>query len=232
MKTNPRLKSFLLSSIVLFVVFGLTLCTSPNAFATQDGSLSRSAVNTAEIRETIAAAKAEQKIEYSQVYDQVVQQEEQRISDPNSTQSKFVDYALSLTGTPYWYGGSTTSGFDCSGFVGYVIKHVLHKTVRHSATSQMQLGPRVKDPLPGDLVGFGYGNYFGHIGIYIGNGKVVDALNPYRDTGVHDLDWMEQYVGPAVFVRIIEPNRNFNPAKITRETLKFRESISDINFNS
>jgi cell wall-associated NlpC family hydrolase len=220
MKTNPRLKSFLISSNVLFILFGMTLCTIPSAMAqSNEASISRSAINRAEIRETIAAVEAEKKIEYMQIYDKVVEAEEQRIADPTSTQSKFVKYALKFQGTPYWYGGSTPRAFDCSGFVAYVIKKVLDKDVRHSATSQMQLGPRVKNPLPGDLVGFGYGNNFGHIGIYIGNGKVIDALNPNSDTEVRDLSWMESSVGPAVFVRIIEPNRNFNPHKITKELI-------------
>jgi cell wall-associated NlpC family hydrolase len=107
-----------------------------------------------------------------------------------------------------------------------VIKKVLKKDVRHSATSQMQLGPRVKDPLPGDLVGFGYGNHFGHIGIYVGNGKVIDALNPNSDTEVRSLSWMEAYVGPAVFVRIIEPNNKFNPHKITKSIIENKSSLS------
>ena len=219
MKTNPRLKSFLLSSIVLFILVGMNVCSSSTALASRDTGVSRSAVSSVEIRETLAAIEAEKKIEYMQIYDKIVAAEEQRIADPNSKQSRFVDYAVSLVGTPYWYGGSTRQAFDCSGFVGYVIKKVLNKDVRHSATSQMQLGPRVNNPLPGDLVGFGYGNSFGHIGIYIGNGKVVDALNPSQDTGVRSLSWMEENVGPAVFVRIIEPNRNFNPHKITKELI-------------
>lgn len=225
MKTNPRLKSFSLSSIVLFTLFGLSVCSTPSSLAFETASTSRSVLDRAEIRETFAAIEAEKKIEYKQIYNQVVEAEEKRIADPKSTQSKFVKYALSLTGTPYWYGGSTTSGFDCSGFVGHVIKKVLKKNVRHSATAQMQLGKRVKNPLPGDLVGFGYGNYFGHIGIYVGNNKVVDALNPYRDTGVRSLSWMKAYVGPAVFVRIIEPNKKFNPHRITKHIIK-NESAS------
>jgi len=227
MKTNPRLKSFLLSSIVLFILFGVSVCSPSNALAENvDASISRSGLDRSEIRETIAAIEAEKKTEYDAIYNQVVATEEERISNPKSQQSRFVKYALSLVGTPYWYGGSTRNAFDCSGFVGYVIKKVLNKDVRHSATSQMQLGPRVKDPLPGDLVGFGYGNNFGHIGIYIGNGKVVDALNPNQDTDVRNLNWMEAYVGPAVFVRIIEPERNFNPHKITKQMINKKIELS------
>ena len=226
MKTNPRLKSFLLSSIALSIAFSLSVCSSPSATAIQWDGISRSAVNTVANRETISLMFEEQKIEYKNVYNQVVADEEARIADPSSTQSKFVDYALSLRGTPYWFGGSTPSGFDCSGFVGYVIKKVLHKTVRHSAVSQMQLGKRVKDPLPGDLVGFGYGNYFGHIGIYVGNGKIVDALNPGNGVAVRNLSWMERYVGNASFTRIIEPNRKFNPKRITENILSKTDTIS------
>jgi cell wall-associated NlpC family hydrolase len=205
----------------------MNVCSSSNALAENvEASISRSALNRAEIREAIAAIEAEKKIEYMQIYERVVETEEQRIADPSSTQSKFVKYALKFQGTPYWYGGSTPRAFDCSGFVAYVIKKVLDKDVRHSATAQMQLGPRVKNPLPGDLVGFGYGNNFGHIGIYVGNGKVIDALNPNSDTEVRDLSWMESSVGPAVFVRIIEPDRKFNPHKITKQLIDKQVELS------
>jgi cell wall-associated NlpC family hydrolase len=232
MKTNPRLKSFLLSSIVLFILFGVNLCSPSNALAENTkASISRSGLDRSEIRETIAAIEAEKQKkqnEYDIIYNEVVKAEEERISDPKSKQSRLVKYAKSLVGTPYWYGGSTPRAFDCSGFVKHVVKKVLKKDIRHSATSQMQLGPRVKDPLPGDLVGFGYGNHFGHIGIYVGNGKVIDALNPNSDTEVRSLSWMEVYVGPAVFVRIIEPNNKFNPHKITQEII---DSKIELSFN-
>lgn len=229
MKTNPRLKSFLRSSTVLFILFGISLFYIPNSLALDSVSISRSGLDRSEIRETIAAIeaeKAEKKAEYDAIYNEIVRAEEERISNPNSKQSKFVKYALSLVGSPYWYGGSTPQAFDCSGFVGHVIKKVFNKNVYHSATSQMELGPRVKDPLPGDLVGFGYGNNFGHIGIYIGNGKVVDALNPNYDTGVRSLSWLKAYVGPAVFVRIIEPNRKFHPHKITQKIINSKIELS------
>ena len=235
MKTNPRIKSFLLSSIVLFILVGMNVCSSSTASASIEDSIgiSRSGLDRSEIRETIAAikaeqkdVKAEQKNEYQQTYDQVMKIEEQRIADPKSQQSKFIKFALKFEGTPYWYGGDSPNAFDCSGFVGYVIKKVLDKDVHHSATSQMQLGPRVTVPLPGDLVGFGYGNDFGHIGIYVGNGKVIDALNPNSDTEVRDLSWLEEHVAPAVFVRIIEKDRRFNPDKITKELIANKHLLS------
>ena len=228
MKTNPRVvKSLITSSIVSFMLFGFTFCADQTAYAIRFDGISRSTVSSVEFRETLEAADAAKKKEYKDTYNKVVAEEYQRISDPKSLQSRFVKFAEKFIGTPYTFGGDSPRGFDCSGFVGYVIKRVLDKDVRHSAISQMELGPRVSEPLPGDLVGFGYGNYFGHIGIYIGNGKVIDALNYNKDIGVRELDWMEQYIGPAVFVRIIEPDRNFDPEKITRKLVKFNNAIDD-----
>lgn len=216
MKTNPRLKSFLLSSIVLLILFGMSVCSSPDAVA-DDVTISRSVLSQAEIRETIESAKAEYKIKYDIAYEQVLKAEADRIADPESVQSKFVAYAVSFEGTPYWYGGSTTRGFDCSGFVKHVLANQLGIDVRHSASSIMALGPRVDQTqaLPGDLVGWGWGRYFHHIGIYIGDGKVIDALNPYRDTYVRELTTLNSWLGRPTFVRVIEADRNFDAHKQT-----------------
>ena len=228
MKTNPRVvKSFLSSSIVLTIVFGTSLCSSPSATAENlDLSISRSVPNRAEVREAVHAAMDEYNAEYKRIYDEVVQAEMDRIASPDSVQSQFVDYALKFVGTPYWYGGSTPAGFDCSGFVGYVIKHELGINVRHSATSQMQLGKVVKNPLPGDLIGWGYGNSFYHVGIYIGDGKEIDALNPYRDLYVRNVSTMTKWMGKPTYVRIIEKNRKFNPDKIAKEIMNSRDTFT------
>jgi cell wall-associated NlpC family hydrolase len=228
MKTNPRVvKSFLSSSIVLTIVFGTSFCTSPDATAENlDLSISRSALNTAETREALHSVIDEYQTEYNRIYDEVVQAELDRIASPESKQSKFVEYAKRFDGTSYWYGGSTPAGFDCSGFVGYVLKHELNIDVRHSASAQMALGTKVKTPQPGDLVGWGYGKYFHHIGIYIGDGKVIDALNPSYDLGIRSLSTMTKWMGKPTFTRVIEQNRKFNPDQITK-TIMINNSLFD-----
>jgi cell wall-associated NlpC family hydrolase len=216
MKTNPRLKSFLLSSIVLLILFGMGVCSSPNAVA-DSVTISRSVLSGAELRETIQSAQAEYKTKYDIAYQQVMKAEADRIADPESVQSKFVAYAVSFEGTPYWYGGSTTRGFDCSGFVRHVLANQLGIDVRHSASSIMALGPRIDQAniLPGDLVGWGRGRYFHHVGIYVGDGKVIDALNPRRDTYVRELSTLNSWLGKPTFVRVIEADRVFDAHKQT-----------------
>lgn len=233
MKTNPRVvKSLLSSSIVLTIIFGLSICSTPNAVA-EPVTISRSVLSQTELRETIQAAQADYKAEYEIAQAEALQAELDRINDPNSIQSKFVKYAKSFEGTPYWYGGSTPRGFDCSGFVSYVIKHELGIKVRHSASSIMAMGPRVskKELLPGDLVGWGWGRYFHHIGIYIGDGKVIDALNPYRDTDIRKLSDLNSWLGKPTFVRIIEVDRNFNLHDATLLQMQLNKETNVITFS-
>jgi len=95
------------------------------------------------------------------------------VGDPGVGHPQAASIALQYLGVPYVWGGSTPSGFDCSGLVMYVYAQLgislPHYTVAQwNATlpisqSQMQ---------PGDLVFF---NGLGHVGIYIGNGQFVDA---------------------------------------------------------
>lgn len=85
------------------------------------------------------------------------------------------DYALQFVGNPYVYGGSSlTNGTDCSGFTMSVYKK-FGISLPHSSSAQRSYGKGVSysDAKPGDII-----CYSGHVGIYIGNGKIVHASTP------------------------------------------------------
>lgn len=93
-----------------------------------------------------------------------------------------VGFAKKFIGTPYQWGGTSPSGFDCSGFVQYVYKHFGVSLPRISA-DQARAGKRVsfKDLRPGDLVAIdnsSRNNGADHIGIYVGGGLVINAPRP------------------------------------------------------
>jgi peptidoglycan DL-endopeptidase CwlO len=86
-----------------------------------------------------------------------------------------IAYASNFLGTPYLWGGTTPSGFDCSGFTQYVYRH-FGVSLGRTTYDQINNGYAVsKDQLqPGDLVFFGTGSPT-HVGIYVGNGMYINA---------------------------------------------------------
>ena len=92
-------------------------------------------------------------------------------------------YAQQFVGYPYVYGGSSPSGFDCSGFMQYVFAQFGY-SINRTATAQLANGTYVEynDMRPGDIIYFGYGSTASHVGMYIGNGQFVHAQN--SSTGV------------------------------------------------
>ncbi|GAB6152215.1 NlpC/P60 family protein [Desulfosporosinus burensis] len=114
--------------------------------------------------------------------------------------SSIVDRALSLQGTPYVFGGTTRSGFDCSGFTKYVLAGAgisLPRTSFDQFTSGTAVG---RDGLvPGDLVFFTtYAKGASHVGIYTGGGRFVHASNPNSDVKVSSLSdsfYASRYLG-------------------------------------
>lgn len=87
-----------------------------------------------------------------------------------------VKTAMGLRGIPYRFGGTTTSGFDCSGFTQYAFKKN-GKSVPRTTGAQYQQSKKIASPAPGDLVFFHntYKRGISHVGIYIGNNQFVHA---------------------------------------------------------
>ena len=95
-----------------------------------------------------------------------------------------LDYAYRFLGTPYVWGGTTPSGFDCSGFTQYVYKHFGVNLPRVSR-AQGTYGTKVSysNLQAGDLVFFGSGG-ISHVGIYIGGGNMIHSPRPGKSVEI------------------------------------------------
>ena len=127
----------------------------------------------------------------------------------HSIAKRLVEYALTFEGYRYIYGGTTPSGFDCSGFAMYVYKHFDYSITR-TATSQYRkykstfvykMG--IDEIKPGDLVFFYYSSSYDsveHVGIYIGDGKFIHAANSNQGVIISNLytgSYYRSYYGAA-----------------------------------
>lgn len=115
--------------------------------------------------------------------------------ETNSTKTKgeeIVAYAKKYLGYKYVYGAASPSkGFDCSGLTYYVYKHFGY-TLSRSSTGQASNGSKVakKDLQPGDLVIYKNTSLtrIGHVGIYIGDNKMIHASEPGVGVIITDID--------------------------------------------
>ncbi|UBH11464.1 LysM peptidoglycan-binding domain-containing protein [Macrococcus armenti] len=82
-------------------------------------------------------------------------------------------------GKSYVYGANSATAVDCSAFAQQVLA-AQGKSIPRTTYAQMAAGTRVSTPQAGDLVFFNGGS---HVGVYIGNGQMVDALNPSEGIG-------------------------------------------------
>ena len=117
------------------------------------------------------------------------------------TGNQVVEYAKKYLGYKYVAGGSSTKGFDCSGFTTYVFKH-FGISLNRASKGQIKNGVAVeKSKLQaGDLVIFNNesNSAIGHVGIYIGSGKFIHAANKKEGVTITELSmsyYSKRYVG-------------------------------------
>jgi len=103
--------------------------------------------------------------------------------------SRLVQYSKNYLGVPYVSGGSSPSGFDCSGFTSYVYKQFGISLPRSSA-GQASVGTPVSrsELIPGDLVFFDTYGGISHVGIYVGNNEFIHSTIPGDVVKISSLD--------------------------------------------
>ena len=124
----------------------------------------------------------------------------------NSGDRNIVNSAKKYIGTPYVWGGESMSegGMDCSGFVYNALKDAGYKVGRTTAQGYRSYGSTVKksDMQPGDLVFYGSGNKATHIGIYIGDGQIIQSSggksntksNPGQGVSIKEVDYRNDFL--------------------------------------
>lgn len=145
---------------------------------------------------TYAVSRKSEEAQMTQEVQENVQQTEttEVSAQPASNGQAIVDYACQFIGNPYvWGGTSLTDGADCSGFVQSVFAH-FGISLPRTTYDQINAGVEVSydQAMPGDLI-----CYDGHIGIYIGNGQIVNAQNPEQGIGI----------SPATYTTILSVRR-------------------------
>ncbi|WP_271438011.1 peptidoglycan DD-metalloendopeptidase family protein [Micrococcus luteus] len=102
-----------------------------------------------------------------------------------ATREAIVSAARSGVGGDYVWGGADFKSWDCSGLVQWVFKS---KGVNVPRINAWTVGKRTESPKPGDLVAQNWdkgNNRWRHVGIYVGDGRMVSALNPDMGTREH-----------------------------------------------
>ncbi|HEX3077826.1 MAG TPA: C40 family peptidase [Lachnospiraceae bacterium] len=113
----------------------------------------------------------------------------------DSIREKVVAYALQFEGNPYvWGGTSLTEGADCSGFTQSVFRDngiLIPRTSRTQAINGTHIS--LDRMQPGDLIFYDKNGTVNHVGIYIGNGKVISASSPKTGIRITKYNYRQPY---------------------------------------
>lgn len=113
-----------------------------------------------------------------------VKPQSQEIKNVEGSRAAVVAASYDGIGGAYVWGGDSYKAWDCSGFVANVLARSGVNVDSYTYTMKDQLTP-TSNPQPGDIV---FTNGYAHVGIYVGNGQMISALNPSQGTQLTSVD--------------------------------------------
>ena len=149
------------------------------------------------VREIDAEAMTQRSIELVEALN--VASVEATRAEVTGMREQILTVARKQLGDPYRAGGAGPDSFDCGGFTQFVFKRALGIDIARTSWGQYDQVQRVKtkDALPGDLVFFFEGGAH-HVGIYLGNGQMIDAPQPGKRISVNPISgswWGRSFTG-------------------------------------
>ena len=116
----------------------------------------------------------------------------------NGSWATIKNAAYGVLGTPYLYGGTSTSGFDCSGFTSYAFA-AAGISLPRTAGAQYAASTKISqsEAQPGDLVFFNQTGSIDHVGIYLGNNQFIGSQSSkgVSVTTISQAYWAQYLVG-------------------------------------
>lgn len=130
---------------------------------------------------TYAESKEEEEARIAREAEEAALRAQEEAAAKGGIGQEIVDFACQFIGNPYvWGGTSLTNGADCSGFVQSVFAH-FGISLPRTTWELVNAGTPVSydQAIPGDII-----LYDGHVGIYMGNGQIVNAINSAQGIGI------------------------------------------------
>ena len=106
------------------------------------------------------------------------------IEDATGARKAILEAAYDGLGGSYVWGGKSYKAWDCSGFVSYVYAKAGINLTAYTYAMKNEV-KATSTPQPGDIV---FTNGYAHVGIYVGNGQMISALNPAQGTQLTAVD--------------------------------------------
>jgi len=149
------------------------------------------------VREVDAQAMTQRSLKLAEAWN--VASAEAARAEIAGMREQILTVARKQLGDPYRAGGAGPHSFDCGGFTQFVFERALGVDIARTSWGQYEQVERIKtkDALPGDLVFFFEGGAH-HVGIYVGNGQMIDAPRPGKRISVNPISgswWGRSFTG-------------------------------------
>lgn len=200
-------KKFAAASMVSLMIVSLATCSgSPAASAEQFNK--QEVISQITHKESVGSALKEL-IQRTREMEKRRNAELKAIENTEKLNKTIKQLKSHVNKTWYVFGGATPGGWDCSGLVLWTYKQ-LNIDLYHRASVQKNAGDFVKasEAKPGDIVAFGWKGWSGagHVGIYIGDGKMIHSPAPGRRTVIESVESFAKYYSKVTYTRIVETN--------------------------